>query len=134
MSAVIADTHALIWFMGETDRLSADAQAALQAAEDGQHPIYVPAIVVVELCYLVEKGAILEADYQRILAALRDPATVLIAYELSLDQAESVARIPREIVPDMPDRIIAATALSLGLPLVTKDNKIRNLTNIATIR
>ncbi|MDX2032048.1 MAG: PIN domain-containing protein [Blastocatellia bacterium] len=133
MSAVVADTHALIWFMGETTRLSLTAQAALQAAEDTQQPIYVPVIVIVELRYPVEKGAIQEADYQRILAALRDPSTVLVAHELNLDQAESVTQIPREIVPDMPDRIIAATALTLGLPLVTKDLKIRNLPNIATI-
>ena len=33
----------------------------------------------------------------------------------------------------MPDRIIAATALSLGLPLVTADTEIRKLTNITTI-
>ncbi len=27
--------------------------------------------------------------------------------------------------PDMPDRIIGATALHLGLPLITRDGKIR---------
>jgi len=27
----------------------------------------------------------------------------------------------REAVPDMPDRIVAATALSLGLPLLSRD-------------
>ena len=32
----------------------------------------------------------------------------------------------RAQVPDMPDRIIAATALSLGLPLVTRDGRIRD--------
>jgi predicted nucleic acid-binding protein len=32
----------------------------------------------------------------------------------------------------MPDRIIAATALSLGLPLVTRDGKIR-ASNVITI-
>jgi predicted nucleic acid-binding protein len=34
-------------------------------------------------------------------------------------------RVRREDVPDMPDRIIAATALALDLPLVTRDGKIR---------
>jgi predicted nucleic acid-binding protein len=33
----------------------------------------------------------------------------------------------------MGDRIIAATALYLGLPLVTKDHKIRELSIIQTI-
>lgn len=34
-------------------------------------------------------------------------------------------RIPRDLVPDMPDRIIAATAVALGLPLVTRGRRIR---------
>ena len=38
---------------------------------------------------------------------------------------DAVARVDRDSVPDMPDRIIAATALHLGLPLVAKDKKIR---------
>ena len=37
------------------------------------------------------------------------------------------------IVPDMPDRIVAASALALGLPLVTKDLNIRRLANLKTI-
>ena len=47
--------------------------------------------------------------------------------------AKTLAKIPRETVPEMCDRIIAATALYLGLPLVTKDHKIRNLDVIQTI-
>jgi predicted nucleic acid-binding protein len=39
--------------------------------------------------------------------------------------AEAVAQIPLTMVPDMPDRIIAATALFLKLPLVTRDHKIQ---------
>jgi predicted nucleic acid-binding protein len=39
--------------------------------------------------------------------------------------AHGLERIPRADVPDMPDRIIAATAVSLGVPLVTRDGKIR---------
>ena len=34
--------------------------------------------------------------------------------------------MPRDVVPDMPDRIIAATAVHLGLPLITRDERIRS--------
>jgi len=47
--------------------------------------------------------------------------------------ASSLAKIPRLTVPELPDRIIAATALYLNLPLVTKDYKIRSLSVIQTI-
>jgi predicted nucleic acid-binding protein len=46
--------------------------------------------------------------------------------------ADALALVPRAIVPDMPDRIIAATALYLNLPLVTADHKIQ-ASNVQTI-
>lgn len=133
MSAVVSDTHALIWFSARSSHLSATARAAMETAEINGQPIHVPAVVVVEMRYLVEKGVITEADYVRILLALRDPATAFTVKGLDRDLADAVAQIPRSTVPDMPDRIIAATALGLGLPLVTRDHKIRALTNITTI-
>jgi predicted nucleic acid-binding protein len=45
---------------------------------------------------------------------------------------EKMASIPRSQVPDMPDRIIAATALQLMVPVVSRDAKIRAL-NLETI-
>ncbi|HDQ72545.1 MAG TPA: hypothetical protein ENN19_10675 [Chloroflexi bacterium] len=38
-------------------------------------------------------------------------------YDISL----KVKEIPRQQVPDLPDRIIAATALYLDVPLITRD-------------
>jgi predicted nucleic acid-binding protein len=39
--------------------------------------------------------------------------------------------IPREVVPDMPDRIIATTAKLLDVPLVTRDQRIRKADLVA---
>ena len=47
--------------------------------------------------------------------------------------AQTLHQIPRDVVPDMPDRIIAATAFYLKLPLVTRDMQIQALTTIQTI-
>jgi predicted nucleic acid-binding protein len=45
---------------------------------------------------------------------------------------EAMAQIPRDVVPDLPDRMIAATAVHLGLPLVTADHRIR-AASLATV-
>jgi predicted nucleic acid-binding protein len=42
-------------------------------------------------------------------------------------------RIPRAVVPDMPDRIIAATALKLGCPLLSVDSRISALEEIDVV-
>lgn len=49
-----------------------------------------------------------------------------------LPEPDEMRRIPRNQLPDMPDRMIAATALHLGLPLITIDARIRRA-NIQTI-
>jgi PIN domain nuclease of toxin-antitoxin system len=46
--------------------------------------------------------------------------------------ALAVRQVPREQVPDLPDRVIAATAVHLDVPLISRDRKIR-LSNVATI-
>jgi len=49
-------------------------------------------------------------------------------YELaSLDGhvAAAVERIDRDVVPDLPDRVIATTALAAGAALGSRDGKIR---------
>jgi hypothetical protein len=52
---------------------------------------------------------------------------------LSRAIAETLHPIPRDSVPDMPDRIIAATALHLNLLLVTRDRKIQSLEKMQII-
>lgn len=134
MSSIVADTHTLLWYVNDTGHLSSLAETAFEQAEQAGDLIYVPSIVVVELRYLVEKGRdIDETDYQTIVSLLRSNSSALTIAPLNLEVANSLSQIPKAIVPDMPDRIIAATALALGLPLVTCDHKIRALTNLVTI-
>ena len=125
MSAVVADTHSLLWFITNDARLSKQAGDAMDEAEATDSPIFVPSIVIVEMRYLVDKRRIDEAHYQLALKTVRDPLTAPTVAPLDLATADSLEQIKRADVPDMPDRIIAATALHLGYPLVSRDGKIR---------
>jgi PIN domain nuclease of toxin-antitoxin system len=133
MSATVADTHAVIWYLRSPEKLSLDAAIAFNNAVNNGAQIYISAISIVEITYLVEKNKIPEVALAQLLQALADPDISLTVVPLDLMVAGCLAKIPRLNVPELPDRIIAATALHLNLPLVTKDRKIRSLTTIQTI-
>ena len=125
MSDLVADTHAAIWYFAKAPNLSITARTAInQAVQQGEN-IFLPTISLVEIVYLIEKGRLPSASLSRLLQALNDPASSFVSYELTAAIAYTMQQIPRSIVPDMPDRIIAATALHLNLPLVTADHKIQ---------
>jgi len=134
MSAVVSDTHSLLWYLNDSSKLSPDALAAFEEAEQNGLPVYVPAIILVEVRYLVEKGRdIFESDFQLIVSELNSSSSALTFAPLNQSIAENLEKISRSVVPDMPDRLIAATAFSLNLPLVSKDGKIKKLTNVNVI-
>lgn len=125
MSACVADTHTLIWYVLGDSRLSPTAHATLLKTAATGDSVFVPSVSLVEIVYLIEKGRFPQALLQRIISLLNDPLQELKPISLDENIAQTLQQIPRHIVPDMPDRIIAATALHLNLPLVTADHKIR---------
>lgn len=131
MPDLVIDTHIAVWALTEPHMLSVDAKAALVAAE-ANGIIYVSSMTLIELVYLTEKGKVAPDVLTLLRAALDDLTTAYSLYEIDRTVADTVALIPRAIVPEMPDRIIAATALYLNLPLVTADHKIQ-ASNVQTI-
>ena len=125
MSSVVADTHAALWHLRRDQRLSRAACDAMRASVQAGDPIFVASISVVEVTYLVEKGRLPESAFHTLRDALADPSFGLVAVALDLRVTDALRRISRDDVPDLPDRVIAATALSLNLPLVTRDRKIQ---------
>ena len=94
------------------------------SAEQGE-PIYVPTISLVEVLYLVEKGRLPEEAWILLKDAIASHESAFRAQTLDEETVDAMKRVPRTLVPDMPDRIIAATALKLELLLITRDRKIQ---------
>ncbi len=125
MGALVIDTHVLIWSISDPGMLSPKAKAALELGVVEGAPTYIPSIALVEMTYLVEKDWIPEWSFQKVLATLQNPNANLLI--VPLDEAIDLGchHISRDHVPDRPDRIIAATAHVLGVPLVSRDLRIR---------
>jgi PIN domain nuclease of toxin-antitoxin system len=118
---VVADTHAILWFLEDDRRLSLAACAAMENARQ----ILLPSISLVEITYLIEKRRLLQELLPRLIAELTNPSSTLTLAPLDIGVAQAIKHIPRDSVPDLPDRIIAATAFHFQSPLVTRDAKIR---------
>ena len=78
------------------------------------------------MIYLCEKGRLSREVLDRLETALQSGNTVLQVVDLTVDIVRLLSRVPRDEVPDMPDRIIAATALYFGVPVISRDSQIRN--------
>ncbi|MFQ5855425.1 MAG: type II toxin-antitoxin system VapC family toxin [Anaerolineae bacterium] len=124
MSRYVTDTHALYWHLTNDTRLSSAARQVFEETDTGIHQILVPGIVLIEMVYLVEKGRLDRDLVDQVLTLLDTVGGSYTVAPLDQDTARALYNISRSAVPDMPDRIIAATAHQLGLPVITRDAKI----------
>jgi len=108
-----------------SSKLSSTAFKTMQSTLQAGKPIYVSSVSMVEIAYLTEKGRLPKELFERIAQLLRQENQLFVEMPFNLGMAETLRKIPASIVPDMPDRMIAATALHLNLPLITCDQKIR---------
>ncbi|MCC6490310.1 MAG: type II toxin-antitoxin system VapC family toxin [Candidatus Hydrogenedentes bacterium] len=127
MGALVVDTHTAIWYLHMDPSLSRAAEAALDEAFGAGYPVYLPSMCLVELTYLVEKGRLPATALDRMRQSVEQASCGFLLAELDLRVVDSVRLLPRDQVPDLPDRVIAATSMALGLPLVTCDSRIRSL-------
>ena len=133
MSDVLADTHAIVWSLFDPGRLSAAALSALKGASlNGR--IFISAITLVEVNYLAGKKSFpYSGVLARLIALATDPAEPLEVLPVTLEIAQALDLVPRAEVPDMPDRIVSATAVAYKLPLVSADADIRGSASLQAI-
>jgi PIN domain nuclease of toxin-antitoxin system len=132
MIAAIADTHAAIWYLFSDPRLGSAASAFIDATVAAGDHIGVSSISLAEMVYLAEKARIPANALNDLHHAIANPKAVTKHIPLDEDVAMKMTEVPRQDVPDLPDRVIAATALLRGIPVLSRDSRIRS-SGIATI-
>lgn len=127
---ILLDTHVLVWLQQDPRKLTRPAAAVIRRAQ-ASSVVAISAITIVELATLLNRGRLRTTDTPQntIRGFLEDvevlPLTEAIAIEAGY--------LPLEILPDPMDRMIAATAQSHGLPLVTADERMINCAWLRTI-
>jgi PIN domain nuclease of toxin-antitoxin system len=125
MFAGVADTHAALWFLFGDPRLSTTAKRFFETAARERRKIVLASISLAEVVYLVEKNRLPATAFEDLTTAIRNPNHVLEEAALTSGVAAAMRLVPRDAVPDMPDRIVAATAVYLGVPVISRDGRIR---------
>jgi PIN domain nuclease of toxin-antitoxin system len=123
--AAVADTHAALWHLFGDARLSAAAEALIHEAAAARHKIAISTISLAEVVYLVEKNRLPASAYEELAGALADPEHVFTEAVITAAVVHAMRRVPRAEVSDLPDRIVAATAVYFDVPVISRDSRIR---------
>jgi PIN domain nuclease of toxin-antitoxin system len=129
---ILLDTHVWLWWLSDPELLSEAAHASLESAQRGR-AIRVSSISVWEVAMLVDRGRLrLRIPVEDWIA--RSEALPFVRF-VPVDNAVALrsVNLPSRLHADPADRILAATALLLGCPLVTKDEKLQSYAAIDCI-
>lgn len=124
----MVDTHALFWYLVGSSRLSKQGAQIFQKAYTGEAMLILSPIVLLELYGLARKVNA-PFDFAGELALFEQPPflieTVTVADLRLLERLNGI--------PELHDRLIAATALRLGVPILTCDPAIRACPEVTSI-
>jgi len=121
----VTDTHSIVWYMTDDPRLSIEAKRTFEKVDGGQDYIFIPCIVFFELLYLIEKKKLI-VNFNNFIKMIFLSKNYKIE-PLCLSIIEKSRMISRRRIPDPWDRLIAATSIHLGFPLITRDKSLQEI-------
>jgi PIN domain nuclease of toxin-antitoxin system len=125
----VPDTHALFFYLTDSSKLKAGAKAVFNRFDNGEVTLLIPWIVVAELFWLVRKLAS-SMDFNVEFQKLRNhPQIIFIG--LDAEQVLNFSKLDK--VTEMHDRIIVGVAYKFGIPLITRDQNIKDSSYVTTI-
>lgn len=128
---ILVDTHVVVWLAFDKSKLSAKARVAIDDARQNGGGLAISDITLLELATLSSKLRIhLDISLESFLTEVEARFTVIA---ISGRACVRALALPAAYPKDPADRIIAATALVEGLPLLTADREIRRSKALPTI-
>ena len=132
LKMIVLDTHAWVWWVSESAPLPQRVTRLLSQAQK-QNAVYISSISAWEVALLVKRGRLeLTMDVQ---SWVSHSEALPFIHFVSVDNEIAIksVNLPEPAPSDPADRIIIATALTLGFPVITKDEKITKYPHIRSI-
>jgi PIN domain nuclease of toxin-antitoxin system len=128
----VLDTHAWVWFVSKPELLSTASRKAIDAAIL-KKAVFISSISAWEVALLVaNKSLVLTIPVDDwITKSERLPFFQFLPMDNSI--AIKSANLPNPLHKDPADRIVVATAITIGAPIVTKDEKLLKYPHVETI-
>lgn len=129
---ILLDTHVWIWFLSNPEKLSSEAKKAVETGIE-KESVFISSISIWEIAVLHTKDRLqLSIDLEKWISQSEKLPFLQFVPVNNAIALQSVL-LPDPLHNDPADRIIIATALSEGVALVTKDEKIIAYSLIETI-
>ena len=132
MIAGVADTHTALWYLYDDARLSVVAGDYIDQAALAGWQTVISSITLAEIVYLIEKNRLPANACMGLKSAIVESDHVFKEALFTIEIVDAMRQIPRVEVPDMPDRIVAATGIYFGAAVISRDRRVR-AANLKTI-
>lgn len=128
---ILVDTHIVVWLAFEPHRISKKGLAAITNARKTGSGVGIVDVTLLELAMLATRERIeligsLESFLQKV-------ESTFIVFPVTGKIAQTSMQFSDRYPKDPIDRMIGAMALLEGIPLVTRDEKIRNSKEVPCI-